>query len=274
MKKIFLNALIAVFCLVGLYPLPAYAEKVLFLTPTRILLNDEKKVEVMNITNLSNIARAYKISLQDQVMIEKGYTVPVDSFEFSAKRMLRFVPREFVLEPGDRQTIRIMSRLKPNTPAGEYHTHIKFSEDVSQRHKINPPKPDQQVSISAPLAYETLIPAVISHGDVNVSIGVKDAKILKNPKTGKYEVSMYLTREGNGQGIAYLDTYYVAPDGTSAVVTPRRTVYLYREISERIKKYDFTIPAELASGGIIKLSVFDKADKEAATVTELTLSLP
>lgn len=272
-KKILYSLAACVLMVTVLYSAKTYASKVLFFTPTRVLLDDQKKVEVMNITNLSEITRAYKISFQDQVMTHEGYTTSVDNFEYSAKRMLRFVPRDFTLEPGERQTIRIMSRLRPDTAEGEYHTHVRFLEDVSQRDKLNP-KPEGQASISAPLAYEALIPAIISHGNVRNNIGLKDAEISKNTETGKYDVNLILTREGNGQGVAYVDTSYIAPNGEASTVTPRRTVYIYREITERKKDYDFTLPEGLAPGGTIKISISDDAKRGAGPVKEVTLPLP
>lgn len=272
MKKIVLFAFAIVsFALISSVSL---ADKVMFFTPTRVLLDDQKKVEVMNITNLSDITRSYKISMQDQVMTYQGITASVDNFEYSAKRMLRFVPREFTLAPGERQTIRIMSRLRPETKEGEYHTHIRFLEDVSQRQKNNPPTGSQAASISAPLAYEALIPAVVSHGNVNTTIALKDAKILKASDGSAYKVDLVLSRAGNGQGTAYVDTHYVAPDGTMTAVTPRRTVYLYREIDERIKDYEFTLASDLKPGGAIKISVYDKPEKGANVVNETTLNIP
>ena len=271
-KTKYIFALIAF--VISLFPALSYAEKVLFFTPTRVLLNDNKNVEVMNITNLSDITRTYNISFQDQVMTYQGFTTPVDNFEHSAKRLLRFVPRDFTLAPGERQTIRIMSRLRPETQNGEYHTHIRFLEDVSKRHENNPPKPNQNATISAPLAYEALIPIILSHGDVSTSVGVKDVKISKNPDNGNYKIDLVLTREGNGQGIAYVDTHYIGPDGESKTVTPRRTVYLYREINERIKDYEFAVPQDLPKGGSLKVIVYDKNTPDATHVKELTLALP
>lgn len=272
-NKILYGLAACVLMVTALYSAKTYAAKVLFFTPTRVELDDQKKVEVMNITNLSDITRAYKVSFQDQVMTYEGYTASVDNFEYSAKRMLRFVPREFALEPGERQTIRIMSRLRPDTAEGEYHTHVRFLEDVSQRDELNP-QPEGQASISAPLAYEALIPAIISHGNIQNSIDLKDAKISKNPETGKYDVNLVVTRTGNGQGIAYVDTSYIAPNGEASSVTPRRTVYIYREITERKKDYDFVLPEGAAPGGSVKVSVYGDPKKGADPVKEMTLALP
>ena len=66
-------------------------------------------------------------------MTEEGVTAPVESFDLSAKRMIRYVPRQFTLAPGERQTVRVMSRIGPQTEDGEYHTHLRFLEDVTQR---------------------------------------------------------------------------------------------------------------------------------------------
>ena len=269
--KYFLVVMLLITCVL---PARVFAEKVMFFTPTRVLLDDKKRVEVMNISNLSNITRAYKISFQDQVMTYDGVTTSVDNFEYSAKRMLRFVPREFTLAPGERQTVRIMSRLRPDTQAGDYHTHIRFLEDVSKRKENNPPQADQAASISAPLAYEALIPAIVSHGRVESSIGLKSAGITNVAGAGNYKVDLILTRSGNGQGVAYVDTHYVAPNGTMTALTPRRTVYLYREIDERVKDYEFSIDADLPPGGGVKVTLYDSPSSDAVAVDETLLQLP
>jgi len=86
-------------------------------------------------------------------------------------------------------------------------------------------------------------------------------------------VNLVLTREGNGQGIAYVDTKYVAPGGAITTLTPRRTIYLYREIAERKKDYDFTVPSDLPSGGNVLLTVHASSEKDAPSVREVTIPL-
>lgn len=266
--------LLVMLSIASVIPARVFAEKVMFFTPTRILLDDKNRVEVMNITNLSNITRAYKISFQDQVMTYDGITTSVDNFEYSAKRMLRFVPRDFTLAPGERQTVRIMSRIRPDTQPGDYHTHIRFLEDVSKRRENNPPQANQAASISAPLAYEALIPAIVSHGRVQSTVGLKSANLSSVAGTRDYKVNLILTRSGNGQGIAYVDTQYVAPNGTVTPLTPRRTVYLYREIDERVKDYEFSIGADLPPGGGVKVTLYDNPRSDAVAVDETLLQLP
>lgn len=272
-KKIQCLLLIAVLCL-GAYIPTAFADKILFFSPTRVTLSDKDKVEVINISNLSDIARAYKISFQDLVMTKDGVTTPVENFEYSSKRMMRFVPREFVLQPGERQTVRIMARVKPDTPAGEYHTHVRFLEDVSQRNEINEPKEGEGASIAAPLAYEALIPAVLSHGDVTTTLGMKNVRTSKVAENGHVKIDLDITRSGNGQGLAFVDTDYVTPNGSVTPATPRRTIYIYRELDERSKDYDFALKENIPAGTKLKVTLYDSPSEDAQPVQDLVVDIP
>ena len=71
------------------------AETVLFISPSRVFLNDHEKTAVINVTNTSEVARSYKLNIANLIMTPKGVTSEVDTFDYSAKRMLRFVPRKF-----------------------------------------------------------------------------------------------------------------------------------------------------------------------------------
>lgn len=249
----------------------ASAEKILFLSPTRVNLNEKDRVEVINVSNLSDVARAYKISAQDLIMTRDGVTTPVDSFDYSAKRMIRFVPREFILKPGDRQTIRIMSRVPRDAQDGDYHTHIRFLEDVTQRDKLNP-RQGEGARIEAPLAYEALIPAVVSKGTVEVTLDMPSLTIKKSGK--KYEALATVTRAGNGQGIGHIESVIVNADSTESEFTPRRTVYIYRETDERTKAIDFPETDIIKAGKTVKFKFYDSDAKDAAPIKEITKTLP
>ena len=235
------------------------------------MLNDADNVETINITNLSDIARAYKISAQDLVMDSNGITTPVENFEYSAKRMIRFVPRQFVLKPGERQTVRIMSRVPSDQADGEYHTHIRFLEDVAKRAENNP-NAGQGAAIAAPLAYEALIPAVISHGDVNADLSITDADIAKNGN--KYRVDLTLSRSGNGQGTAYIDYNLMTPDGRVVSATPRRTVYIYRELDSRTKDVEFDLPQGVSPQSKLRLTLRNSQEPNAPKLQEIDINLP
>lgn len=252
------------------------AETALFLSPTRIQLDDETKVGVINVTNMSDKVKAYSISIENLIMTAEGVTTQVDNFEFSAKRMVRFVPREFTLEPGERQSIRIMARVKPGTPDGDYHSHIHFLEDVAKSNELNKDRDGNTAKgkIEVQFAYSALVPVVVTHGKVSSTVGMKDPKIAwKDKATKLLSLAMQLTRSGNAQGTAYIDTIHVAADGTRTPLTARKTIQIYRELDERALKYDVTLP-EGISGGSIELSLYAGAEDKKNPLAQETLSIP
>lgn len=249
--------------------LPAFAEKVLFFTPSRVEMNAKDKVEVVNVTNLSSIARAYSISMEDLVMTEEGITKKVDGFDYSARRMVRFVPRQFVLKPGERQSIRVMMRAPRDLPDGDFHSHMQFLENVSKRNEINADiEQEENTSIQAPLAYSTLIPVIVSHGEVKTTISANSAKLITD-SNGKKAVEIELTRQGNGQGRAFIDVAYVV-DGEEKTASPRSTTYIYRELDKR--KKIMALQNSIPSGAVIRVSIYDDSSSGAEPVKVIDIT--
>jgi len=253
----------------------AYANGGLFFAPTRVNLSDKNPVSEIRVTNTSSIAKAYTLELHDMVMTEEGKTARVDSFDYSAKRMIRFVPRQFDLQPGQKQTIRLMSRIPSETPDGEFHTHMEFLENVSRRQILNQEEGvDSRAKMMGEVSYATSIPLTLSKGDIVTNLDITDLALQRDEK-GKPSLSMVVRRSGNGQGNALIETDYIAPDGTVTKAGVRRKVYVYREIDARNHSFVLELleGVTLQKGGMIKLRLFNKDKSEKDPVRELTLAV-
>ena len=255
---------------------PVAAQEILFVTPTRIELSDEKPVQTVNITNQSDISRAYVISIVDVLMTETGSTVVVEHFDYSAKRMLRFVPRRFVLEPKKSQTIRIMARPRPNLPEGQYHSHLRFLEDVSKRGEGDKGKKSiaRGAAISVDISYEALIPIIMSHGRVESEIIMKGARLEKSSRPGYVELLLDFDRKGNGQGRGYLDIELEEPGNPDPTQLSRHTINAYREVDTLHRSISIEVPEDASTDARLRLSFFETRDKDASPVKEVTLDLP
>lgn len=254
----------------------AKAEAVLFFSPTRVEIEDGRPVQEIRVTNMSNIARSYNLSMQNLVMGEDGTTVPVDTFEFSAKRMLRFVPRQFDIQPGKKQIIRIMARFPEGTQPGEYHSHLEFLENVTRRIELNKDAtPENQARARAQVAYAAAIPVVISKGQVKTDVAMTNVQITPYKETQKRSVSLDLQRSGNGQGNIFLEAEYIAPNGTTKKAAVRRSVYVYRELDVRHHNFllELLDDADIKQGGQVKVKLYNRDVSETDPVDETIIPL-
>lgn len=270
MKSKFLILILVLLMMTG-YSV-AYAATILFVSPTRINLNERHKVEIINVSNTSDVSRTYKISLQDLAMTEKGTTTLSDNFPYSAKKMVRFFPREFTIAPGQSQVIRVMARISADTPDGEYHVHIKFFEDGKAQGA--PPESAQGVSMRASMAYSTMLPITISKGKIETQIGWTGPEVTKSTTPGNYHFKTMLTRSGNGQGRAYLDMIYVPASGQEIQIGKRRLSYVYREIDKVNYAFDFKLPKDMPPSGQIKFRLLNGDSANPTLVDEKSLAIP
>lgn len=251
---------------------PSSAQQSLFISPSKVTLDRTDNIEVINISNLSTISRAYKVSVQDLIMTEAGFTAPVDTFEYSAKRMIRFFPRSFTLAPNEKQSIRVMFRPKPNAEEGTYHTHLRFLEDVTKRENLNKkPGKSNEATISAPLTYESLIPVTVYYGNSTVKAGIKEGTATYNAETGEIKIDLVVTREGNSQARAFIETDYVDANGSSTPADVTRSVAIYREITERKRDYTFKADPNMLDKKL-RVSIYtSKDDEKPSDQIDLTL---
>ncbi len=275
MKK-FLCLFAAICMPVLMYIQTAKADTVLFFAPTRVEIVDSKPVQEIRVTNMSKIKRSYSVSLENIVMTVDGITTRVDTFDYSAKRMLRVVPRHFDINPGERQIIRLMARFPEGTEDGEYHAHIEFLENTSKRAELNPNlSAEAKARANAEIAYVTAIPVIVTKGNVQTGLEMRNVQFARNEKTGKPQIEMILERKGNGQGNAIIETDYIAPDGTVKSAGVKRNVYIYREIDYRknVHMLELLDDSDLAKGGQIRVKLYNKNISETEPVDTITVKM-
>lgn len=253
----------------------ARAETVLFFAPTRVDIVENKPVQEIRITNMSNIARAYSLSLQNLIMNEGGHTARVDNFDYSAKRMVRFVPRQFSIKPGERQVVRIMARFPEGAEDGQYHAHLEFLENVSKRAELNKDiaGKENQAKMNAQISYATAIPVIISKGEIKTEISMSDVKLGQDENSGRPNISLVLGRSGNGQGNIFIEADYIAPDGAEKKAAVRRSVYVYRELDKRNHSFllELLNQTDLQKGGKIRVRLYNKDVSETEPVDTILL---
>lgn len=231
-------------------------QSVLFVAPNRVVIEPKDRIKTVVVNNKSDKVRRYDITVVNQVMNEQGLTTRKDNFEYSARPMLRFVPKRFTLNPGERQVVRVMVRRPPNLSDGDYHSHMLFRE-VPERDKNKKALLENRNSNNSAFEIRALygiaVPVFVQQGKIESSIAISDAKLLNNSS-----LAMSFARTGNAEASALLRAQYTPPGAQQAVdIMKERWVRMYREVDQISKVYELKFPegVSLQSGGEVTFSL-------------------
>jgi|GEM_PF-2557339 len=203
---------------------PKTQEVPLFVSPQRVIIEPDARSATVSLTNKSSTRKKYKVLLVDQAMNETGTTEIVDTFAYSAKRMLRYVPGEVILAPGQRQVVRILVRRPKTLEDGDYHTHLLLEEEQLNETEQQAKTSEGTFGIEFATQYGVAIPIVVQKGELKNGIELKAAKIVTNDKDQKF-LQITAEHKGNSESFGYLTATY---NGTENLTQPRY-VRIYRE---------------------------------------------
>ena len=182
---------------------PALAASVVSIAPTRILFDGRSRVATIYLSNKSDKASTYRISIVNKRMIESGQIVPADSArhdELFASDLLRFSPRRVVIPPRGSQTVRVMLRSPKNgeLPPGEYRSHLVFQSvpDVPTVEELD--DSDGDLRVRAVAIIETSIPVIVRRGPLDADLRFGRPSLGANPNApGRPILTVPMERSGD-----------------------------------------------------------------------------
>ena len=260
--------------LLTILPLLSWADALLFVAPTRVIVKDGQKTQVVSATNKSERIRKYKLSLIDQVMTENGTTEAVDTFPYSAKRMIRFIPREITLQPGQRQLIRLLVR-RPNTlEDGDYHTHLLFDEEVVTQETTDTDEANNnQFQIDMNTTFGLAVPVIIQQGNIDATLLLTGAN-LSIHEQGGVEVLLNLARTGNSEATGHLTVTTQNDNGETEKIATDRKVRIYREVDDVTLTHRLTKTFEELAGKTIQISLKTGPSQDSTDLGSVELQIP
>ena len=147
-------------------------------------MDEGKRSGQITLFNSGDKAVTYRIESIDLVPLEAGgYSTPeegADVPEWSAAPLLRYAPRQVTLEGGQRQVVKIISRARRDTAAGEYRTHLRFStiplvEAVGEGEETSAEEKGK-ISVSVGLEYRITVPVILRIGDLENGVEIGTAR--------------------------------------------------------------------------------------------------
>lgn len=257
----------------------AYAQKsegsVLFVAPNRLIIPPNEKVAVLTVSNKSNAPRRYDVTVVDQVMDTTGVTQRKDTFEYSAKRMVKFVPKRFTLQPDEQQTVRVIIMRPAGLGDGDYHSHLLFREvplNVKDKAQLAAERKDAEKTVSFEIRtlYGIGVPVIIQTGTVVEDMTMGDPAIGRSQDGKNRWLTIGFDRIGNSEAAGKLSAEYVQNGKPGVPVIEPQWVRLYREVEKISKNFPLIdLPADAQGGKIVVTLVKDETDESKTVRKEI-----
>ena len=256
---------------------------ILFVSPHRVVLEPRERTDVVSIANQSDRERKYEMIAVDQVMNENGVTQRKDTFQYSAKRMLRFVPQRVTLKPGERQIVRIMARRPADLDDGDYHSHLLFREVPNKDETAELAGKQSDVKVKADSGAKTLsfnigtyfgvaIPVIVQKGQVESAISMGQIEVAPRSDGKVLFASVPFTRTGNAEASGFLKIYI--QDATGEAISSQVVwVRVYREVDEIIRKISVNLPETIPSGSKVKFDLYATDDDKSPVISSQIIDL-
>ncbi len=125
-----LNLMVCSVAILNMFtPAACFSQGNLLVTPKRVVFENDKRSEELNLANTGKDTATFNISfiqirMKDDGTFEK-ITEP-DSAQYFADRYLRLFPRSVTLGPNEAQTVKVQLTRRNEMLPGEYRSHLYF----------------------------------------------------------------------------------------------------------------------------------------------------
>ena len=171
----------------------------LVIMPRRVLLDNAKRTQELNISNTGSDSAKYLISVVQYRMLENGgfqeITEPDAGQNFATKNF-RFFPRSVTLGPNESQTIKVQSINTSDLPAGEYRSHLYFRAVAEETVVDESAKIPKSLSVQLTPTFGIAIPIIIRTGNTTLSVKL-DKPVFSINSKGVPQLDMTFNRTGN-----------------------------------------------------------------------------
>lgn len=187
--------------------------------PKRVVFENNKKYEDLNLINNGKDTARYSISFVQIRMKPDGsferITEP-DSGQYFADSYVRIFPRNVVLAPREAQVVKLQVTKAEKLKPGEYRSHIYFRADANTKPlalgETEKPKDTTSISIRLIPIYGVTIPVIIRAGEPAVKVNLSNLSFeMANDTTPT--VKMDINRTGNMSVYGDIKVEHVSPAG-------------------------------------------------------------
>ena len=209
---------------------PAFASGELMVHPTRIVFEGNTRTAQVDVINSGTVPMTYRISIIRRRMTDRGDFVPVGipaPGEQFADEMIRYSPRQVVLQPGVAQAVRLQLRKPATITDGEYRSHLLFQALPSTDAPSSAGgATGTGLDIRLTAVYSVSIPLIVRHGSTSAAVSITGIRTQRSAD-GTPSVAMTLERSGTRSVYGDLTVYHRGTRGPERVIGRANGVAVY-----------------------------------------------
>jgi len=256
----------------------SFAQGDLLITPRRIVFDNQKRVQEINLANTGRDTARYIISMLEIRMRKDGgfeqITVP-DSGQNFASNLVRYFPHSVVLGPGEAQAVKMQISRQDQLPVGEYRSHLYFravpdenplGENIKLKDSLN-------ISVSLTPVFGISIPVIIRVGALSSVVALDSAIFKMLPDNGPV-LSVRILRSGSASTYGDLKIEWIPLIGKTIMVANVKGLAVYTPTTSRTIKIPLDKNADLKyRSGRLHISYLMPADAKSGLIAETELQL-
>lgn len=236
------------------------------LYPRRVVIAGRERSATVGLYNRATASGEYDITISDMMMEPDGRVVDLASVGDPAladrvkvaSPFLRWSPRKVVLPPSEAQLVRIMVRIPPDLPDGEYRSHFTVVSVPPQGDglSIEQAVGEQNGGVGVQIVprFGISIPVIVRVGETTAQTALTDLDIVREAQP---VVRLTIARQGTRSVFGDLT---VTGDSGKVLIGQIKGVGVYPEIAARTVQIPIdpkVLPALYASGANITVTYTD-----------------
>lgn len=257
------------------------------LYPKRVVLTDRDRTATIGLYNRADASGEYDITITDMMMLPDGRLVDLGNVADpaatarvkTASAMLRWSPHHVTLPANEAQLVRIMVRVPPDLPPGEYRSHFSAISEPPQSDGLSIDQAAGNAPASNGVGVRILprfgisIPIIVRVGETTLTSGLQDIKLTRTP-SGEPVIRLVVTRAGTRSSFGNIT---VMSDGAKKPIAEIKGVGVYPEIDQRSVQIPIdpkADPALYASGARLTVTYTDDDFAPGQTLAKADIVVP
>jgi hypothetical protein len=223
------------FALLLLFAFSAQAQ--VTISPTAVFLDKNSKVGSFYVSNPSNSAVEVRLGFEfaypttdEDGRVFLNYEDEDAEESFSLVPHLRAFPTTFVLQPNERQTIRLVGRIPQNSGPGMYWTRMRVSSN-----QLTPPigeVAEGQVAAQVSFQIDQVTAVLVQHGDAQTGLEIHNSRA--SVENDRLIILSEVERTGNSPFIGSVETRIFDSNGQE-VDSRRSSTSVYFRNNQRVE---------------------------------------